>query len=133
MKNNLKTVVLALAVCVALLTGCAKNNASIVGVWVLNTEREVLKNSGTVTKDTTANVPAGTTLTFGSKGQFYTYTPPSNNTTGTYVQNGNVLSITTTSLPFKLYVNTLTDGSLQLEQRDTSGADTDQLYYNLTR
>ena len=133
MNNNLKTAVLALAVCVALLTGCAKNNPSIVGVWSFNTERQVIKTSGVTTKDTTVNLPTGVTFTFGSKGQFYTYGPPSSYTNGTYTLSGNKLTITTSGSPVSLLVNSLTDGSLQFEERDTSGVNTDQLYYNLTR
>jgi hypothetical protein len=119
MKNNLKTAVLALAVCIALLTGCAKNNASIVGVWSFNTERQVIKTAGVTTHDTTVNVPAGATLTFGSKGQFYTYNPPSNYSNGTYTLSGDKLTITTSGSPIPLLVTSLTDGSLQFEQRDT--------------
>ena len=132
MKNNLKTAVLALSVCVALLTGCAKNNASIVGVWSFNTERQVIKTAGVTTHDTTVNINAGTTITFGSKGQFYTFSPPSSNTNGTYTLTGNKLIITTGST-IPVLVDLLNDGSLQFEQRDTSGVTTSQLYYNLTR
>lgn len=135
MKNNLKIAVFALAVCIALLTGCSKNNASIVGVWSLNTERQVVKTAGVITRDTTVNAPTGATLTFGSKGQFYTYNPPSSFTNGTYTLSGNNLIITTGST-IPILVDLLTDGSLQFEQRDTDftpPVTTRQLYYNLTR
>ena len=135
MKNKLKTAMLIVTACVAILTGCSKNKASIVGVWSFNTERQVVKTAGVTTHDTTVNVNPGTTITFGSKGQFYTFSPPSNNTNGTYTLSGNKLIITTGST-IPLLVDMLTDGSLQFEQRDTDFTPpitTSQLYYNLTR
>ena len=134
MKSKITLALTIMVASIIFLAGCGKNNASLVGVWTVNNEREIVKTSGVVTYDTTAAI-TGSTITFTAAGTYATTSGGSTISSGTYTQSGNKLTsmATGSSTPGTLWINTLTDHNLQLESRDTTGANTTQLQYNLTR
>ena len=138
MKFNLKLTVLVIAACIVALAGCTKNSASIVGIWTLNTEREILKVTGTVATDTTINAAPGSTASFAANGTYITAGQIGPDT-GTYVQGNGKLTLTSTvgsHTTNSIYLNTLTDHALQLEMRDTGTTapiSTIQYQLNFTR
>ncbi len=120
MQNKLKYFLLALISGIMLIAGCGKNTPSIVGTWTYKTHRSIFKINGTLKHDTTENIPSGSTFAFTTQGKYFT-TGTFTNDSGTYSLNNNILTcIGSNSVTTVVYVNTLTDHTLDLEERDTS-------------
>jgi len=136
-KNNLKISLITIVFFSVIIAGCKKNNASLVGTWSFNTQREILKTSNVTTFDTTVNMGSGTMVTFTSGGKYNT-TGTIGLDSGTYAQNSGKLTLNSASgsTPMVMLINLLSDHNLTLEQRDTGSSvpvTTAQYIFNLSR
>jgi hypothetical protein len=144
MKTKIKTVLLLISLlsCIIYISSCKKSAAataaSIVGAWTQSSTTTRLYANNILTYDST--VPyTGTpnAITFNSNG-FYTELTHSSYSGSAYTFAGNVLSIFDTigqaDIWQKLYVSTLTENTLSLQDTIFASSDTVGLYIiNFTR
>ena len=124
MKTNIKTTLLLLVLTSAViyLAGCKKTNASIVGVWTEYGREHTVRTQGVQTYDTTYQVISSQArvYTFNANGTF-TSQPPLFSTPCTYsYADGKVIILDSGGVGSSfLYVTTLTNNNLVLDEIDT--------------
>ncbi|MCW3127299.1 MAG: hypothetical protein JWO03_2957 [Bacteroidetes bacterium] len=139
MKILFKSAMVAIACITLFIAGCSKKNAaSLVGTWSRTTMHAIQKVNNVTVMDTTANVPAGSTVTFTAAGHYETTDGGSSLSGGSYIQsNDRLLLLDSVGNPgMNFYMHDLADHSLTLETRDTSTTQpitVVQYFYGLTR